>query len=436
MHVDPDDIEQLLGIARSARAATVALAGPTELPNQGAAVTFPVAVFAPGSQSERNHHYWSFRVSHEPGSVFAEGVTRVTYSGAVNSCRFDGHFHVAVGDVDPASVPPPGSTVTSRCRPVWAATLPRNQWAPAVPTDRLARLLARSARRRQPTADRLMAIARPFVEQIADGLRPQLHHRRSFLDYEDVVNEGWRRVIQIIDAFTGPGRPRVPWSTAIYRNCRRDMHRAVYVLDGTSEAVSNIRSACWAHPAVTDPTALQRIIVAEDEERRGARRCPSRPASDPRFTVRQIRWAMEAPQFVPWPHDRRGHGMRRPRGLNGTSSEKLLADVDEPAVVPARALCQATGVDAGAMLDVMADLGVSAGGDPAAARLTDVRRALLAPFILDGERDWSESVLRRAGRRARSKLFCGDDLLAMPRLREAWEAGITEDEARRVDAPA
>nr|MDQ2729183.1 hypothetical protein [Actinomycetota bacterium] len=108
MHVDPEQIEHLITTKRMAKAARRALVAPGDLPDQGAVVGFPVAVFAPGTREGSNAHFWSYRVSHEPGSVFPTGATTVRYQGTINGVALTGHFQVVVGSHDPATVPPAG----------------------------------------------------------------------------------------------------------------------------------------------------------------------------------------------------------------------------------------------------------------------------------------------------------------------------------------
>lgn len=452
MHVDPEKIEHLIAIKRTAKAARRALAAPGDLPESGAVVTFPVAVFAPGRREGSNAHFWSYRVSHEPGSVFPAGATTVRYRGTINGVDVNGHFQVVVGGHDPATITP-AAFEADRTPPGWAATLPANQSAPAVSTDRLVRSLSQAARREDDATERLMATAYPFLDQIADSFGLQLRHRRAYLDREDIINEGWKRAYQLIDTFSGPDRPSAPWSTAVYRNCRRDMSRAVHALDGMSEAVATVRAACGAHPEITDPVVMARLLAVQAEERRLALRHPALSAEQRRhraesrhlrcpYSLRQIEWAMEAPRIVSW-----NDTVSRIDIESGDSSQHHhllevragtddvgLASVEAPAAAAARSLADASGSDLVGLLDVMTDLGVGTGGDPAAARLPQLRRRMLAPFILPGEKPVSEAVLRRAGHRARTKLFADGELLGGPRLAEAWQARISAEEARAVDA--
>ncbi|MGI8752235.1 MAG: hypothetical protein ACR2MN_07980 [Acidimicrobiales bacterium] len=452
MHVDPEEIEHLIAIKRIAKAARRALDAPGGLPQRGAPVTFPVAVFAPGRREGGNAHFWSYRVSHEPGSVFPSGATTVRYRGTINGVALTGHFQVVVGDHDPATVTPAGFQ-TDRTSPGWAASLPGNRSAPAVSRDRLVRSLQRAARREDDATEQLMATAYPFLDQIADSFGPQLRHRRAYLDREDIINEGWRRAYQLIDAFSGPARPSAPWSTALYRNCRRDMSRAVHALDGMSEAVATVRAACGAHPEITDPVVMARLLAVQAEERRLAVHQPGLPAEQRRrraedrplrgaYSLRQIEWAMDAPRLVSWndtasrldigsgESTEHHHLLEMRPGVDDVG----LAAVEAPASAAAASLAEATGSDLVTMLDVMTDLGVGTGGDPGAAHLPQLRRRVLAPFILPGERPASEAVLRRAGHRARTKLFADGELLGGPRLAQAWQAGISAEEARAVDA--
>lgn len=453
MQPDPEQIEHLIAIKRTAKAARHALAAPGDIPDQGAVVSFPVAVLAPGRRAGSSAHPWSYRVSHEPGSVFPVGATTVRYRGNIDGVAVSGHFQVVVGNHDLTTVAPAGFEADRTTPPGWAASLPSNQWARAVGNDGLVRALTRATRREDDATERLMAIAYPFLDQIADSFGPQIRHRRAYLDRGDIINEGWKRAFQLIDAFSGPDRPSAPWSTAVYRNCRRDMSRAVHALDGMSEAVATVRAACGAHPEITDPVVMARLLAVQAEERRLAARHPDLPADQRRhraesrhprcpYSLRQIEWAMDAPRIVSW-----NDTASRIDIESGESTEHHplldkragtddvgLASVEAPAASTARSLAAVSGSDLGAMLDVMTDLGVGAGGDPAAARLPQLRRRVLAPFILPGERPATEAVLRRAGHRARTKLFADGELLGGPRLARAWRAGISVEEARAVDA--
>ena len=456
MHVDPEQIEQLIAIKRIAKAARRALAAPDGLPERGAAVSFPVAVIAAGRREGSNAHFWSYRVSHEPGSVFSAGTTTVRYHGTINRIAVRGHFQVVVGCHDPAAVAPAAFETAAfeagSTPPGWAESLPGNQWAPAVSRDRLVRSLTRAARREDDATEQLMATAYPFLDQIADSFGPQLRHRRAYLDREDIISEGWKRAYQLIEAFSGADRPSAPWSTAVYRNCRRDMSRAVHALDGMSEAVATVRAACGAYPAITDPVVMARLLAVQAEERRLALRHPALSAEERHrragschlpcvYSLRQIAWAMEAPRIVSW-----NDTASRIDVESGESTEHHpllevragfddagLAAVEAPATTAAGALADATGTDLVGMLDVMTDLGVGSGGDARAARLPQLRRRVLAPFILPGEKPASEAVLQRAGQRARTKLFANGELLDGSRLVEAWQAGISAEEARAVD---
>ncbi|MDQ6782785.1 MAG: hypothetical protein M3063_04955 [Actinomycetota bacterium] len=452
--MDPEEIERLITVKRIAKAARRALGAPEGLPERGAAVSFPVAVFAPGARREGNPHFWSYRVSHEPGAPYPVGITTVHYRGSITGVGVTGRFHVVVGGQDPATVPAATAELNGATgSPPWAASLPGNHWAADVGRERLRGQLIRAARRDDEATEQLMATVYPFLDQIADSFGLQIRHRQTYLDRDDVINEGWKRAFQVIDAFSGPDRPSAPWSTAMYRNCRRDMSRAVHALDGMSEAVATVQAACGAHPEITDPLVMQRLLAIQGEQRRrgghhagasveqrreqGERhgaRCP--------FSLQQIRWAMEAPRIVSW-HD--AAGRVDIEGGQGTDQHPLLelrggvedvglASVEAPAASVARSLADASRSDLGHMLDVMADLGVGSGGDPAAARLPQLRRRMLAPFILPGERPASEAVLRRAGHRARTKLFANGELLGGARLAEAWQAGISAEEAQVVDA--
>lgn len=452
MQVSPDRIEDLIAIKRTAKAARRALASK-ELPERGAVVTFPVAVVAPGKRAGSNAHFWSFRVSHEPGSVFPPGATTVRYQGSINGVTVDGHFQVVVGAQDPAAVAAAAFEVDRPNPPAWVASLPGNRWAPDVEHRQLVRTLLRAARREDDATEQLMATAYPFLDQIADSFGPQIRHRRAYLDREDVINEGWKRVYQLIDAFSGPDRPSAPWSTALYRNCRRDMSRAVHALDGMSEAVATVRAACAAHPHITDPAAMAHLLAVQAEERRLALRLPGLSSHQRRrlaescqprcpYSLQQIEWAMDAPRLVSWNETASrldvdsGESTERHHLLDGHAGgeDAGLAAVEEPAAAAARSLAEASGADLVTMLDVMTDLGVATGGDPGAARLTQLRRRVLSPFILPEEKPGSEDVLRRAGRRARTKLFAGGELLGGARLAQAWQAGISAEEARALDA--
>lgn len=220
-----------------------------------------------------------------------------------------------------------------------------------------------------------------------------------------------------------------------------------------SEAVATVRAACGAHPEITDPVVMARLLAVQAEERRLALRHPALSAEQRRhradsrhlrcpYSLRQIEWAMEAPRIVSW-----NDTVSRIDIESGDSSEHHhllevragtddvgLASVEAPAAAAARSLAEASGSDLVGLLDVMTDLGVGTGGDPAAARLPQLRRRMLDPFILPGEKPASEAVLRRAGHRARTKLFADGELLGGPRLAEAWQAGISAEEARAVDA--
>lgn len=455
MQVDPNQIEQLINLKRAARAARRALESPGDLPEWGAVVAFPVAVFAPGSARGRNDHYWSYAVSREPGAVCPPGITAVDYRGTINGLRFTGRFHIVVHSGDGLTDPAPAASVaTAGSLPRWAEALPGNIQASAVDRPTLLRNLVRAARREAEATDQLLASAYPFLEHIADGFAAQLRHRRSSLDREDIINEGWKRVYQLLDVFSSPERPAVPWSTALYRNCRRDMSRAVHALDGMSEAVATVRAVCNTHPEITDPAAMQRLLAGQAQERRLAAGGPGRhgrPEAEADlspgvekpcpFSLQQISWAMAAPQVVSW-HD----AASRHDDAGGEADEAVLADrlagvedcglsaVTSAVAATARSLTEASGTDHRSMLDVMADLGVSAAGDPAAARLPHLRRRLLSPFILAGEKPHSEAVLRRAGHRARAKLFADGELLTGRPLAEAWRAGISAEEARELDA--
>ncbi|MDQ6840680.1 MAG: hypothetical protein M3137_20670 [Actinomycetota bacterium] len=454
MRVDPEEIEHLITVKRTAKAARRALGEPEALPEAGAVVTFPVAVFAPGSRPGSNPHFWSYRVSHEPGSVFPRGCTTVRYRGAIDGVEISGRFEIVVGHPDPATVAPAGVEADGvTAGPRWVASLPSNVWAPALGHDRLVRALQRAARREDEATDRLMATAYPFLDQIADSFGPQLRHRRAYLDREDVISEGWKRAYQLIDAFSSPNRPSAPWSTAVYRNCRRDMSRAVHALDGMSEAVATIRAACGAYPNVTDPVVMEELLAVQAEQRRLRLRHPELSADERRrraeadhprcpFSRRQIMWAMEAPRIVSW-YDTASR-VDIESGDSGDHHQLLelrtgiddvnLASVEAPAAVAARCLADASDADLITMLDVMTDLGVGSGGDARSARLPQLRRRVLAPFILPGEKPGSEAVLRRAGHRARTKLFADGELLGGPRLAEAWQAGISAEEAHAADA--
>jgi hypothetical protein len=451
VQVNPDRIEELIAIERTAKAAVRALAAG-DLPERGAVVTFPVAVVAPGRRAGSNAHFWSYRVSHEPGSVFPPGATTVHYRGTINSVGVSGHFQVVVGEHDPSAVAAAAFEVDRHTAPAWAASLPGNQWAPDVAHHELIGALTRAARREGDATEQLMATAYPFLDQIADSFGPQICHRRAYLDREDVINQGWKRVYQLIDAFSGPDRPSAPWSTAVYRNCRRDMSRAVHALDGMSEAVATVRAACGAHPHITDPVVMARLLAVQAEERRLALRLPGLPPDQRRrraeschprcpYSLQQIEWAMGAPRIVSWNETasridiESGESRERHHLLDGHAGtdDGGLAAVEAPAAAAARSLAEATGADLVAMLDVMTDLGVGTGGEPGAARLTQLRRRVLSPFILPEEKPGSEDVLRRAGHRARTKLFAGGELLGGARLAQAWREGISAEEARALD---
>ncbi len=451
MRVDHAEIERLIDNKRRAKAAKAALGAPGELPEGGAVVGFPVAVFAPGSKQDRNDHFWSYAVSHEPGSVFPPGITAVRYHGKVNATAFRGRFYVAVGDIDTERVPAAGAEGSwGDDPPPWSRDLPANHAVPGSTSRQLVRTLTRAARRETEATEALMAIVRPFLAQIADTFGPQINHRRAHLDPDDVINEGWRRAYQLMDAFAGPGRPSAPWSTAVYRNCRRDMSRAVHALDGMSEAVATVRAACAAHPEVTDPLALSRLLAIQGEERRLARRRPDlaaderhdlAAAADPPCPVslQQISWALAAPRTVSWedPTGLEGGGGDGERRLMDRCSgvhDAGLAAIDAPVTAAARSLAEVAGADRRAMLDLLSDLGLGSGGDPAASRLRSLRRRVLAPFILPHERPHSDAVLQRAGQRARTKLVDRGELLCGDRLSAAWRAGVSEAEALRLDA--
>lgn len=458
MKVNPEEIEQLIALKRQARAARRALV-ETDLDAGGAVVAFPVAVFASGSGPGRSDHFWSYQVSHEPGSVFPAGVTAVSYRGTINGKRFAGRFHVVVGEVDPGAVPDAGLDPSSddpagrNAPPVWAARLPANLWCPAESPAGLRRALHRAAHREERATEAMMASVYPFLEHIAKSFSAQIDHRRAHLDREDLINEGWKRAYQVLDTFSGPLRPAVPWSSAVYLSCRRDMNRALHALDGMSEAVATVRAACTAHPTITDPVALQRVLAVQAEERRLAARRPDLPTAERHrmarsgrpacpFSLRQIQWAMAAPRVVFWHDAGVGRDIGETTGADDTHLCELRAGVDDlglaaveaPVAAAARRLAEASGADLAAVLDVMSDLGVGSGGDPAAARLPHLRRRVLAPFILPGETPASEAVLRLAGHRARTKLFVHGELLDGSHLAAAWRAGISAAEAVVLDA--
>jgi hypothetical protein len=454
--VDHDLLERSINLVRAARAARAALADPTRLAAGGAVATFPVSVVAPGATEASSEHWWSFRVEREPGSVFPAGVTAVRYQGRVAGVGISGRFHVVVGD-PPAGGVPDASQVTTgaAARPAWAAQLPGNIALPALSPAALRRAVARLARREAAAAEQVLAIALPFIDHLADGFEPQLRHRRSTVDRQDLVSEGWRRAYQVLGLFAGPDRPDVAWSTALYRNCRRDMARAVHALDGTSEAVATIQAAHAAHPELTEPVQLARELAVQAAERTVAaahpdlapderRRRAEATAGPCRHSLQQVAWAMRAPAVVSW-QDRVG----RRDGIGGDGSEATVEDhwgggedaglaaADAPAGAVAAALAalpSEVGVDD--LADVVADLGLAGPGGPGRPRDADlarVRRRLLAPFVLPGEQVRSRAVLDRAGRRARAKLFAGGELLAGAELAAAWRAGVDAEEAARLD---
>jgi hypothetical protein len=231
------------------------------------------------------------------------------------------------------------------------------------------------------------------------------------------------------------------------------MSRAVHALDGTSEAVSTIRAAAAAHPELAEPAQLARELAVQAAERRLRATQPSLPADERRrraerdpgpchHSLQQIAWATGLPRVVSW-QDAAG----RHDGIGGDDAGALedhcagiddggLAAVDSPAGTTAAALAALTPEVGGQrMEDLLADLGLGDGDDgrPASADLPRIRRRLLAPFILPGERPQSHAVLDRAGRRARAKLVHQGQLLPGDRLAAAWREGITAEEARAVD---
>lgn len=454
--VDHDLLEQSINLVRAARAARRAQADPARLAAGGAVATFPVSVLAPGAAEASSDHHWSFRVDHEPGDVFPVGVTAVRYRGRVAGVGFSGRFHVVVGDPPADGAPGPSVVVAGgAARPPWMAQLPGNVALPALRPAALRRAVSRLARQEGPATEQVLTLALPFLDHLADGFDAQLRHRRATLDRQDLVSEGWKRAYQLLLQFAGPDRPDVAWSTALYRNCRRDMARALHALDGTSEAVATIRAAQAAHPGLAEPAQLARELAVQAAERRIAATQPGLPADERRrraeatagpcrYSLQQVEHAMGIPRVVSWQdasvrHDGIGAG-----DDDGCVEDRWagredpdLAAVDGSAGGVAAALARlAPDVGAGELADVLADLGLRGDGPAGQAGRADlgrVRRRLLAPFAVPGEHLRSAAGLDRAGRRARAVLCAGGELLDADELRAAWRAGIDVEEARRLD---
>lgn len=233
---------------------------------EGSVAVFPVAVkLAPNGGGDAGRLYPLVGLSHEPGSVFEPGITKVTYAikSPTAGMRFEieGCFHIAVSG-RPADMPPAAHEVVSGSFPAACGdVLPGNIQIPVLSEFSLLRRLHQIAKDGERAWERdFFAAVKPMMYRIVGEMMPHRHPLK--VESTDEWGKALETVVKGGIQFASPERTSVSWTNWANRNIRRDIVREQDKRTGRSHADQSAkRFALARRPTSTDAE----IFAAADD---------------------------------------------------------------------------------------------------------------------------------------------------------------------------
>ncbi len=243
-----DADEDLLASIRAGKTAAT-----SPLPARGAVVTFSPCLRRPDGQGN-----WSYaRLSIEPGTVVAPGITWLQYDGAHNGITFQVRQPIVVG-------PPTGTPATevlvngSAPQAPLPFAVPPPLYIPAVDRGRLGHDVARTVRLGAESRPALLRSLTNLIRSVAARSRMAMRDR-YLADTDDLAQRGLETTNSLIDKYAGPARPLCPWRVALIKDVQRDLGpRYEAKLLNVSERVLQIRKQLNDHPELTTATDAAR----------------------------------------------------------------------------------------------------------------------------------------------------------------------------------
>jgi len=224
-------------------------------PARGGILIFPTWVSSPSEHGTDSIHTWPIYPSIDPGLFVPPGAMTVDWAVRTTKDMGRGQSLLLIGNVKdiPQVKKPVFFNLDKRplsTPPIWAAQLAQPIKIPTITKSIARQTLQRLVQQGEQAQHTILIQWKPLIIKGARSHYKRISATGPIYSYEDIIQQGWIRMLKAINVFSSNDRPHCSWVYHCRQEIYKDTQRTMTKLGGESVNIAYVRSWLWNHPEV------------------------------------------------------------------------------------------------------------------------------------------------------------------------------------------